>query len=281
MNLHLVVLLSYAAVLMGLGLWLGTRVRHSSDFFVASRRLGPFLMCATMLAANIGAGSTVNAAGLGYRDGLSAWWWVGSAGLGSIALAFWVGPRIRRLAAKHELHTVGELSRTPVRKKRPGNDLSSTMDRNTRDPGRSADGDRSGAECRDRDRAVGWLCNRWSRRHGVLHRRRFAHRGVGQRRAACGASDRLRRRRAACVERGGRLGPRIRGHERSRWVLELLGGGTDPVGFTSPGWVQRSSSRPACCKRSTGRVTIERCGWALASTPAYSWCSLRRPPCSG
>ena len=108
MNLHLVVLLSYAVVLMVLGLWLGARVRHSSDFFVASRRLGPFLMCATMLAANIGAGSTVNAAGLGYRDGLSAWWWVGSAGLGSIALAFWVGPRIRSLAAKHQLHTVGD-----------------------------------------------------------------------------------------------------------------------------------------------------------------------------
>ena len=108
MNLHLIVLLSYAAVLMGIGLWLGARVRHSSDFFIASRRLGPFLLCATMLAANIGAGSTVGAAGLGYRDGLSAWWWVGSAGLGSIALAFRVGPRIRRLAAKHELQTVGD-----------------------------------------------------------------------------------------------------------------------------------------------------------------------------
>ena len=56
MNLYLVVLLSYTAVLMGIGLWRGAWVRHSSDFFVASRRLGPFLLCATMLAANIGAG---------------------------------------------------------------------------------------------------------------------------------------------------------------------------------------------------------------------------------
>ena len=61
-----------------------------------------------MLASNIGAGSTVNAAALGYRDGLSAWWWVGSAGLGSIVLALWIGPRIRRLAATHDLHTVGD-----------------------------------------------------------------------------------------------------------------------------------------------------------------------------
>ena len=108
MNLHLVVLLWYAAGLMGIGLWLGRRVRSTKEFFVAGRRLGPLLLCGTMLAANIGAGSTVGAAALGYRDGLSAWWWVGSAGIGSIVLAFWVGPKIRRLSASYGLHTVGD-----------------------------------------------------------------------------------------------------------------------------------------------------------------------------
>ena len=107
-NLHLSILLAYAAILMGIGLWVGARVRQSSEFFVAGRRLGPFLLFATLLAANIGAGSTVGAAGIGYRDGLSAWWWVGSAGLGSLVLAFWVGPKIRRIAAERGLHTVGD-----------------------------------------------------------------------------------------------------------------------------------------------------------------------------
>ena len=93
---------------MGIGLWVGRRVHRSSEFFVAGRRLGPWLLFATMLTANIGTGSTVGAAGLGYRDGLSAWWWVGSAGLGSVVLAFWVGPLIRRLAAQHSFHTVGD-----------------------------------------------------------------------------------------------------------------------------------------------------------------------------
>lgn len=108
MNLHLTVLLIYAAVLMGVGLRIGRRVRGSADFFVAGRRLGPPLLCSTLLAANIGAGSTVAAAGIGYADGLSAWWWVGSAGIGSLALAFWIGPRIRRAAAAHGLRTVGD-----------------------------------------------------------------------------------------------------------------------------------------------------------------------------
>lgn len=108
MPLHLTVLLVYAAILMGVGLYIGRTVRSSAQFFVAGRRLGPSLLFSTMLAANIGAGSTVAAAGLGYADGLSAWWWVGSAGLGSIVLALWIGPRMRRVAAERDLRTLGD-----------------------------------------------------------------------------------------------------------------------------------------------------------------------------
>jgi solute:Na+ symporter, SSS family len=107
-NLALTLLLLYSVVQVGLGLWIGRRVKTTEEFFVAGRRLGPGLLFATLVAANIGAGSTVGATGLAYRDGLSAWWWVGSAGLGSLVLAFFVGPRIRRLAAAHDLHTVGD-----------------------------------------------------------------------------------------------------------------------------------------------------------------------------
>jgi SSS family solute:Na+ symporter len=107
-TLHLALLLAYSALQIVLGLWIGRRVKSAGDFFVAGRRLGPGLLFSTMLAANIGAGSTVGAAGLGYRDGLSAWWWVGSAGLGSLVLAFTVGPRIRRLAQDRDLRTVGD-----------------------------------------------------------------------------------------------------------------------------------------------------------------------------
>ncbi len=75
---------------------------------MAGRRLGPGLLFSTLVAANIGAGSTVGATGLGFRDGASAWWWVGSAGIGSLVLALLVGPRIRRIAANQGLSTVGD-----------------------------------------------------------------------------------------------------------------------------------------------------------------------------
>jgi SSS family solute:Na+ symporter len=66
------------------------------------------LITATMLAANIGAGATVGATGLAYRDGISAWFWNGSAGFGSLILAFIVGPRLWRLASDRGYLTVGD-----------------------------------------------------------------------------------------------------------------------------------------------------------------------------
>ena len=96
---YLLIIILYSLAQIALGIWVARRVQGSRDFFVAGRSLGPGLLFATFLAANIGGGSTIGATGLGYRDGLAGWWWVGSAGIGSIILALWVGPRIRRIAA--------------------------------------------------------------------------------------------------------------------------------------------------------------------------------------
>src|SRR2546426_1502307 len=104
----LIILTAYAVLMIVIGAIVSRRVRRSSDFFVAGRGLGSGLLFSTLLAANIGAGSTVGAAGLGYERGLSAWWWVGSAGLGSLLLAFTVGPRLWSLASLNNFYTVGD-----------------------------------------------------------------------------------------------------------------------------------------------------------------------------
>jgi SSS family solute:Na+ symporter len=107
-NLPVVLLLVYSIALIAIGLWVGRLVRGSGDFFVAGRRLTPALLFSTVLASNIGAGSTVGATGLAYRDGISAWWWNGSAAIGSIFLAFFIGPRIWAIAERHNLFTAGD-----------------------------------------------------------------------------------------------------------------------------------------------------------------------------
>jgi len=103
-----VLLLVYAALLVGAGLWVTRRVRAPGDFFVAGRALPAGMVFATLLAANIGAGSTVGATGLGYRSGLSAWWWSGSAAIGCLILGLVVAPRMHRLAVEHRFLTVGD-----------------------------------------------------------------------------------------------------------------------------------------------------------------------------
>ena len=108
MNLHLILLIVYSIALTAAGLWISRSVRGSSDFFVAGRGLSAPLIFSTVLAANIGAGTTVGAAGLAYAEGISAWWWNGSAAIGSLVLAFWIGPRMWRLAAEHGFYTAGD-----------------------------------------------------------------------------------------------------------------------------------------------------------------------------
>src|ERR1043165_4674138 len=105
---YLTIIIVYSLVQIALGLWISRRVRGASDFFVAGRRLGPGLLFATFLAANIGGGSTIGATGLGYRDGLAAWWWVGSAGLGSLIFGAFVAPRLWTLAKTHDFYTTGD-----------------------------------------------------------------------------------------------------------------------------------------------------------------------------
>jgi SSS family solute:Na+ symporter len=108
MSVTLALLGLYASLLVGAGLYVSRRVKGSGDFFVAGRRLPTALVFTTLLAANIGAGSTVGAAGLGYRYGLSAWWWSGSAALGCLLLGAFVAPRLHRLAVERGFLTVGD-----------------------------------------------------------------------------------------------------------------------------------------------------------------------------
>ncbi len=106
--MQLALLLLYSVGLTIFGVWVGRRVRGSSDFFVAGRRLSAPLLFSTVLAANIGAGTTIGAAGQAYIDGVSAWWWNGAAGLGSLVLALWVGPKLWRQASDNGFLTAGD-----------------------------------------------------------------------------------------------------------------------------------------------------------------------------
>ena len=108
MNIYVALLIGYSAALTALGLWIARRVRGPADFFVAGRKLTWPYVAATLLASNIGAGATLGATGLAYQQGVSAWFWNGSAAFGSLLLALIVGPRIWSLAAERGYLTAGD-----------------------------------------------------------------------------------------------------------------------------------------------------------------------------
>jgi SSS family solute:Na+ symporter len=107
-NIYFIALIAYSVLLIAIGAYAARRVKSASDFLVAGRRFGPGILFATFLAANIGAGSTVGASGIGYRIGMSAWWWVGSAAIGTMFLSQAVGPKLWRLAKLHNFQTLGD-----------------------------------------------------------------------------------------------------------------------------------------------------------------------------
>lgn len=98
----------YAVLLVAAGALIGRKAKSASDFFVAGRKLNSGLLFTTLIAANLGAGSTVGVTALAYRYGLSAWWWIGSAGIGSMILAFIIGPKIWRIAREHNYYTLSD-----------------------------------------------------------------------------------------------------------------------------------------------------------------------------
>lgn len=101
-------IIGYAIALILIGWFVGRKVKSSSGFFVAGRKLSTGLLFTTLIAANIGAGSTIGVAAIAYKSGVSAWWWIGSAGIGSMILAFCVGPKIWRIAYRYDLYTLGD-----------------------------------------------------------------------------------------------------------------------------------------------------------------------------
>ena len=108
MNMYLMTILLYAVILVFSGWFIGKHIKGASEFFVAGRSFGWKLLFTTLLAANIGAGSTVGVAGIAYKSGISAWWWIGSSAIGSLLLAYLVGPRIWAISQKYNLYTLGD-----------------------------------------------------------------------------------------------------------------------------------------------------------------------------
>ena len=100
-------ILVYLGLMLVIGYVRSRRVQTGDDFLVAGRSLPARVLVFTLLATWIGSGSLFGGAGLGYRVGFPGLWQSAGAWVG-IALAFFLAPRVRRIA-KYTMPDILEL----------------------------------------------------------------------------------------------------------------------------------------------------------------------------
>jgi SSS family solute:Na+ symporter len=100
----IVIVVLYMLTMLGIGYYASRRIRSTTDFMVAGRRMGPVLMAGTLAATEIGGGSSLGvvekASNLGNAQwGLSAAWYVLTMGIAFVILTF-LAPKIRSTEVK-------------------------------------------------------------------------------------------------------------------------------------------------------------------------------------
>lgn len=101
----LIIIVAYmlATIAIGLGVSYAKKKKEkhkqsNTDFLMASKSLGPFVLAGTLFAADTGGASTTGIATNVYSYGLSAGWYIVAAGIGFILVSF-IAPYFRKTQA--------------------------------------------------------------------------------------------------------------------------------------------------------------------------------------
>lgn len=110
MYIKIAVLLSYFVIVLVIGFIARTRWKSTPEtYFLADRKLGPWILLGTMVATNFSAFTVFGTSGAGYRDGY-AFFPIMGFGTGFMALTFWIiGRKIRSVGQERRLITPPEL----------------------------------------------------------------------------------------------------------------------------------------------------------------------------
>ena len=97
MNIYIVGVVAYLAVLIGIGVYRSRAVKTQDDFMVAGRSASAWFLAGTLVCTWIGSGSLFGGAGLAFRMGFSQLWMSAGAWVG-IVLVYFLAHRVRRIA---------------------------------------------------------------------------------------------------------------------------------------------------------------------------------------
>lgn len=105
----LVTLVGYNALLIGVGIWARGRNRNVEDFYLAGRRLGPWIAAVSASASSSSAWTLLGVSGAAYAWGLPALWLFPATVGGFLINWAWVAPRMKKLSAEEGALTVSAM----------------------------------------------------------------------------------------------------------------------------------------------------------------------------
>jgi len=83
---HIVGMVSTFLLIVGFGIYAGTRVKEEDDFSGAARKAGSAVVAGTIMGTLVGGASTIGTAQLAFQYGLDGWWFTLGAGIGCLLL---------------------------------------------------------------------------------------------------------------------------------------------------------------------------------------------------
>jgi SSS family solute:Na+ symporter len=111
---HIIGILLTLALIVGVGLYSGSKVKSAADFATGGGKAGSMLVCGGILGALVSSQATIGTAQLAFQYGLAAWWFTLGAGIGCLFLAlFYTGP-LRRSGCVTELEVISREYGTKV-----------------------------------------------------------------------------------------------------------------------------------------------------------------------
>ena len=115
LNLTLLLIISYLAILIAIGLLTSRKIKSSKSYFLADRSLGVFALTATITATVVGGSATIATAKLIYLNGLPSLWLDIGAALGLILLGLTLSKMVRKTGLFTLPEIIGKLFDDRVR----------------------------------------------------------------------------------------------------------------------------------------------------------------------
>jgi SSS family solute:Na+ symporter len=105
---HVIGILLTLGLIVGVGLYSGSKVKSASDFATGGGKAGAMMVCGSIMGALVSSQATIGTAQLAFSYGLAAWWFTLGAGIGCLFLAIcYVGP-LRRSGCVTELEIISK-----------------------------------------------------------------------------------------------------------------------------------------------------------------------------